>query len=315
MASRFVPDLILASDMLDLATFLALTRTRTAELPVALYFHENQLTYPWSPTDPDIKQRRDRHYAWLNYTSALVADRILFNSQYHLKAYLSALPAFLEAFPDHQETEHVSRIAAKSQVLSLGLDLKTLDLPIRPPRVAGPPIILWNHRWEYDKRPEVFFELLFECKKANLPFRLIVLGKAFRTQPPIFSKAKSKLKDRILHWGYAEDRAAYAHWLWQADILPVVSQHDFFGASVVEAIYCGCYPLLPNQLAYPEHIPEPLRPQHLFSINESALRDALLSSILHNRSVSPKLRQHVAIYDWTVQAPHYDMVLAALRKG
>ena len=81
------PDVILASDMLDLTTFLALTRQKTAGLPTALYFHENQLTYPWSPTDVDPAQKRDAHYAFINYTSALTADAVLFNSRYHLDAF------------------------------------------------------------------------------------------------------------------------------------------------------------------------------------------------------------------------------------
>ena len=38
------PDAIIVSDMLDLTTFLALTREQTANTPVYLYFHENQLT-------------------------------------------------------------------------------------------------------------------------------------------------------------------------------------------------------------------------------------------------------------------------------
>ncbi len=53
LESDFCPDRILASDMCDLGTFLALTRERTARLPTAVYFHENQLSYPWSPDDPD----------------------------------------------------------------------------------------------------------------------------------------------------------------------------------------------------------------------------------------------------------------------
>ena len=56
------PDLILATDMLDLTTFLALTRQETAEIPTAVYFHENQITYPWSPNDEDVKLKRDIHF-------------------------------------------------------------------------------------------------------------------------------------------------------------------------------------------------------------------------------------------------------------
>ncbi|MEC7854601.1 MAG: DUF3524 domain-containing protein, partial [Candidatus Neomarinimicrobiota bacterium] len=42
--TKFAPDLILASDMLDLTTFLCLTKNKTSNLPTALYFHENQLS-------------------------------------------------------------------------------------------------------------------------------------------------------------------------------------------------------------------------------------------------------------------------------
>jgi hypothetical protein len=40
------PDLILASDMLNLPAFLGLTRDVFSGIPVVLYCHENQLTYP-----------------------------------------------------------------------------------------------------------------------------------------------------------------------------------------------------------------------------------------------------------------------------
>src|SRR5512145_270643 len=45
LALDVAPDLIVASDMLDLTTFLALTRPVTAHTRTAVYFHENQLTY------------------------------------------------------------------------------------------------------------------------------------------------------------------------------------------------------------------------------------------------------------------------------
>jgi len=62
-------DIIVATDMFDLAAFLGLTRDLTAGVPVVLYFHENQLTYPLPPG-----RVRDLAFPWINYTSALTAD-------------------------------------------------------------------------------------------------------------------------------------------------------------------------------------------------------------------------------------------------
>ena len=42
----FVPDVIFATDMVNLPAFLALTRERFGGVPVVYYLHENQLTYP-----------------------------------------------------------------------------------------------------------------------------------------------------------------------------------------------------------------------------------------------------------------------------
>ena len=115
------PDLILATDMLDLAAFLALTRRRTAGIKTAIYFHENQITYPWSQRDPDPAGKRDVHYGFINFTSALAADAVVFNSEYHHGAFLSDLGPFLRAFPDHNEEAAVETITAKSHILHLGM--------------------------------------------------------------------------------------------------------------------------------------------------------------------------------------------------
>ena len=45
-AGNYQPDVILASDMFNLATFRTLTQNLTSDIPIALYFHESQLTYP-----------------------------------------------------------------------------------------------------------------------------------------------------------------------------------------------------------------------------------------------------------------------------
>lgn len=316
MELDFVPDLLLVSDMLDLTTFLALTRKKTAGLPTALYFHENQLSYPWSPEDADVVQKRDAHYAFINYTSALAADALLFNSAYHRDAFHGQLPDFLNSFPDQKELASLPALRSKSSVLPLGLDLRRLD-PFRPAEersAARPPLILWNHRWEYDKNPEQFFQVLYRLQDEGLDFEVALLGESYRKYPPIFSDARQRLGDRIIQFGYAESFADYARWLWRADILPVTSCHDFFGASVVQAIYCGCTPLLPNRLAYPEHLSAEMRDSFLYD-NTEALFAQLRDRLSRSGPADEELRSHVASYDWSQLAGRYDESLEQLAAG
>ncbi len=97
----------------------------------------------------------------------------------------------------------------------------------------------------------------------------------------------------------------YAQWLWRADILPVTSVHDFFGRSVVEAIYCGCVPLLPHRLAYSEHIPQDLQEAYLYADSKS-FYPRLKSYLLSHRLPDSKLQDHACTYDWSKQVILYD---------
>jgi len=72
-------DLIIASDFLNLPVFKALCLNKLGNTKIVTYFHENQITYPWSPNDKDVKLNRDLHYAFINYTSSLVSDFNYFN--------------------------------------------------------------------------------------------------------------------------------------------------------------------------------------------------------------------------------------------
>lgn len=319
LASRFLalpylPDLILATDMLDLTTFLALTRKASSRCRCALYFHENQLTYPWSPDDPDPAGERDLHYAFINYASALAADAVLFNSRYHRDAFLGALPGFLKRFPDATDQATVRDIAVKSRVLPLGLDLKRLDRHRpRDREDCAPPLILWNHRWEFDKAPEPFFQALYRLADEGLDFRVAVLGESFGRAPAIFKQARERLGNRVLQWGYQEGFARYAEWLWRADILPVTSRQEFFGASVVQALYCDCAALLPERLSYPEHVPQQAENLVLYR-KEEELIDRL-RELVTERGARRSLREHVARYDWQYLAPLYDDFLEGLAGG
>lgn len=300
-------DLLLATDMLDFAVFLSLVRTRYATTPTAVYFHENQLCYPWSPRDADVKKQRDLHYAFINYTTALAADKVYYNSQYHLDSFTNALPSFLDRYPDYQNKSTIDVIKAKSEALSLGMDLRAFDTykphDLSPNKV---PLLLWNHRWEYDKNPKGFCQLLFALAERGVDFEVALLGERFEEEPEYFKHARKKLGRRIISYGRADTFSDYATWLWKADILPVTSRQDFFGGSVVEAVYCGCHPILPNRLAYPDHIPPSKHPELYYNTQEGAV-DRLHDLIQSDRWKSPSpLSKCVAQYDWYNSIENYD---------
>lgn len=312
-ASTLKPDLILVTDMLDLAVFQALTRKRTANIPFAIYFHENQITYPWSATDTDLPAKRDHHYGFINYTSILAADKAFFNSEYHLESFLTALSGFVDMFPDYREKQLIETIRKKSEVLYLGLDLLAMERTKEPKQKASrTPVVLWNHRWEYDKNPEKFFQSLFELKERGVDFKLVVLGEKFRNSPQIFEEARIRLADTILHWGYASSKEDYVQWLCFADVLPVTSYQDFFGASIVEAMYCNVFPLLPKRLAYSEHVPTAMTENVFYNDNNFSERlEYALRNIEFLRS--DMLKSYVARYDWSSMASIYDAKLEAMR--
>ncbi|MBO9313412.1 MAG: DUF3524 domain-containing protein [Chloroflexus sp.] len=301
-----IPDVIVTTDMLDLAVFRALTDRTLGSVPTAIYFHENQLTYPLPPG-----RKRDYTFAWINFTSALVADAVIFNSDFHRRDWLTALPTMLRRYHDYHELQTVDQIAAKSLVLPPGLDLP--PLPSRRPRdPSAPPVILWNARWEYDKQPHVVMAALEYLAARGVTFRLIVTGEHIDPMAPDLVAARQRWADRTIHWGFAESRAAYLHLLRQADIVVSAAIQEYFGIAILEAIACGCVPLLPARLNYPDLIPPEWHADCLYPTDDDL--PLALERLIGNL---PRLMQ----YDWSVLAmpyrwqnlaPRYDATLAAL---
>ena len=318
LAQRFIDqgieyDAIIASDMLDVALFRSIASLHITLPPIGTYFHENQLCYPWSPRDKDTQKGRDLHYAFINYTSALVSQRVFFNSDYHKNIFLEALPKYLDRYPDHQNKDTVTEIRAKSQTLELAMDLKALQVPTpSAKRDKQRPTLIWNHRWEYDKNPIGFFRVIDGLLDRRVDFDLALLGERFDKEPPYFLKAKERLGSRIVQYGHVESFEDYAKWLWEADIAPVTSRQDFFGGSVVEALYCGCHAFLPNRLAYPAHLDEDQKAQYLYE-DENELIDTLATFIQSNQWKEPlRVPLKIESYDWVESVQTYDNELVTL---
>lgn len=315
------PDLVVASDMVHLPAFLALTRDRLAATPVALYLHEDRLTYPL-----DEGEVRDDAYASVNYLSALAADRVVFNSAFHRDDFFRGLPDLLRRFPDYTHVGALPGLRAKSGVLHPGLDLAGLDAA-RPAaeaqraREPGPPVVLWNHRWEYDKDPAAFFRVINRLDDVGARFRLVLAGKTFAEQPAAFEAGFRRYAERVLHYGYAESFADYAALLWRSDVVVSTSVHEFFDLSTLEAIHCGCHPLLPDRLTYPELVPErlhrPLLHAPVLYESEDDLFETLRAVVggEAQRLPAPVLREVPADLAWPLQAPRFDALFEEMAAG
>lgn len=311
LASDFQPDIILASDMLDLNTFLSLVRKKLSHhVRIKVYFHENQLTYPWQEESEDKKQKRDIHYGFTNYTSALAADHLLFNSHYNMHSFYQALTDILKKMPDYKLTDTVSILKQKSDVLPIGMDYQAFSKVLPSVYNSSVPLILWNHRWEFDKNPEEFFNALLQLKQEGYAFHLALLGESYKQTPKIFSHAMESLKDHIVVKGFV-DKPTYCSWLQAADILPVTSYHDFFGISVMEAVYCGCYPLLPKRLTYPDLYQIDKHPELFYDDYESLLKK-LRTTLLNIDAIRKRSYRHLATsYDWKHLVSTYDLMIGS----
>lgn len=322
VGSGWQPEVLLVSDMIDLAGLLGLVRDRLTSVPVVLYMHENQLAYPalephpgWNRSRRARAARRDLHYPFVNLSSALAADRVWWNSAYNRDSFLAALPGFLNGFPDAREPQAVTTLTARCEIQPVGLDLASLEGSPPRARRPGPPRILWNHRWEHDKDPESFFDAIQVLHARGLDFELVLLGESFVSVPPVFEAARRRWPDRIVQFGHVARRSDYAAWLWQSDLVVSSAAHEFFGVSVCEAIACGCRPILPDRLAYPEIVPPEWHSETLYPAG--TLADALIEAV-SRASVAPRLiwderlRQAMARFDWSRIAPRYDAALAAM---
>ncbi len=304
VAQHGPPDAILLTDMVNLPALIALARPWLNDVPLHFYVHENQLTYP-----PRPGEKQDLTYGMINTLSMVAADAVHFNSAYHRSTFFDALPRLLKHFPDYNHLEIIEQIQQKSDVLPVGLDLHYFDA-FRPAKPASGPLrILWNQRWEYDKNPQAFFRVLRALAQEDVEFELIVAGENFRQQPVEFEQARKELAGHILHFGFAASRARYAQLLWQADVVVSTAIHEFFGISVLEAIYCHAYPLLPRRLSYPELLPSSLHPTHLYT-TETELLTKLRWAAQNVATVRAQNFSHLAaVYHWQHLAPRYDTLI------
>ena len=166
-------------------------------------------------------------------------------------------------------------------------------------------MILWNQRWEYDKAPGEFFRALYALQEAGVAFRVAVAGANQGLPSAEFVEAHKRLARHVVQWGRLDRFSDYADLLWQADIVVSTALHEFFGVAVVEALYCGCRPVLPRRLSYPELVPEEVHDRVLYDEGDLVplLREAMAAPSPWSADWQ---RTWVTPYDWGCMAQRYD---------
>jgi len=298
LGSRF--DGCLCSTFIDVAVLRSMLAAKGLHIPLAVYFHENQFAYPGQIQDPTTHQ-----FTNINWTTALVADTLFFNSRFNFESFLSGIEYLLKKAVDVDLLSTLEQIEKKSVVLYPGIDFSAIDRAERTSDQPNRPVIVWNHRWEHDKDPETFFKAIFDLQDQGVDFKLVILGQHFRYQPEIFAQARKKLAAHILHFGYAENREEYAALLHQGDVAVSTARHEFFGISVLEAVRAGCRPLVPDRLSYRELYPRDYR------YGQEPLDDALKRVLKKQSSDQRKKHKKLATrFFWPMVAGIYEEQLS-----
>lgn len=302
-------DFLVVSDMLDLPAFLALTRPRFERVPVMAYFHENQFTFP--------RLRGTKFNSWfgqVNYLTAVAADVVAFNSEFHRDDFLGALRTLAGQPNNWLLAEAIDGIAARSVVLPVGVELDWLWKLQRQRRAVGPRTIVWNHRWEFDKAPELFARVVCGLAEEGVPFRVAIAGEAGDNPSEAMWRARDALGERVTHFGFAGSREAYGELLWGSDIVISTTRHEFFGVGMVEAMAAGCIPIAPRRYNYPALVPPEMHERLLFD-SEADLRTKLRELLTGPLPARERLQLAAARFGWEVVGPYWQEALAALARG
>ncbi|MBS0002953.1 MAG: DUF3524 domain-containing protein [Thioalkalivibrio sp.] len=240
------PDAVLATSMVDLATLRGL-HPRIARAPTLYYFHENQFAYPIGQ-----HQTRSLEPQIVQLYGALAADRLAFNSEYNRSSFLEGVEGLLKRMPDRVPGGVVDRLATRAEVLPVPVH------PVPPGPERDRRLILWNHRWEYDKAPERFVDALLGLDARGIEFRVALLGARPQRAPEMLTRLRERLGRRIDADGWL-DREPYERLLGRAAIAVSTALHEFQGLAMLEAVSAGVRPLVPDDLSYREQYPQRYR--------------------------------------------------------
>ena len=256
-------DLIIATSMVDLAGLKGLVPSLAAT-PSLVYFHENQFEYPESGHEQGSVEPQ-----MMSIFTTLAASNIVFNSEFNKTTFLAGVKRLFKKLPDHKPKNINQLLFDKASVLPVPLssiDKYESSLIRNISSDTDKLVVVWNHRWEFDKGPERLYDTIKQtvARSNNVVFH--IAGQQFRHSPDVFNKIKQDFGQYIGEFGFIDDKQHYRDILLASDVVLSTALHDFQGLSVLEGVQSNCTPLLPNALVYPEYFDK----QFLYDVDKSA---------------------------------------------
>lgn len=300
-------DVCFCTSMVDLATLKSLVPTLQG-VPCIAYFHENQFAYP-----VNTSQHASLEPQMVNLYTALAADTVLFNSAFNRNSFVQGVDALMAKMPDKAPTALGAQLMDKSQILPVPLYAQKVMISSVVTEESKVPLITWNHRWEYDKGPELLLEILRQLDNRSCVFDLAIIGQQFRRQPDAFQHIHALVQKSdcltLKHWGYIESEDDYHQCLASTDIVLSSALHDFQGLSVLQAVLAGAMPVLPDRQVYPEWFDQ----QYLYDISGDLTQQATSAvSVIQglcSQPLSPDIRQLL----WPALKEQYRQVIETVR--
>ena len=100
-------DIVVATDMLNLAEFRSISKLTVRDMPSVVYFHENQFEYPVKAA-----RKQDLRFAFINLTTAMAADQVWFNSRFNLESMINKIREQEGLLPRDTLEHAIARIGA-----------------------------------------------------------------------------------------------------------------------------------------------------------------------------------------------------------
>lgn len=157
--------------------------------------------------------------------------------------------------------------------------------------------VIFSSRWDKEKRPDIFLKIMERvlCYRPDIKFVVTTSSEEIKSNYPPFLKRLEKYKKRFnrnLDVRVNQTKEQYYYNLLESRIQINTADQDWVSWTLLEATTCGCIPLYPDYLSFPEV----LENEHNFLYNKNDIDHATKKIIEHIDSLIGSLYDFHWVY-------------------